>query len=85
MLLKWLQVLSDNSFTVVHRPRVCHTNADLLSHRPDASEVSESDDERALAVVNKENDVPLLDCPFCNDVALSQEGIDHHVDTEHVS
>ena len=85
MLLHWLQVLLDNIFTVVQRPRACHTNADSLSRRPDASEVSESDDERALAVVQKENDVPLFDCPFCNDVALSQDGIDHHIDTEHVS
>ena len=87
MLLHWLLVLSDNTFTVVHRPRACHTNADSLSQRPGASEVSDSDEERALAVIKKENveDNSLFECPSCDDVALSQDGIDHHVDTEHVS
>ena len=86
MLLRWLQVLADNTFTVVHRPRACHTNADSLSRRPNAPEVSESsEEERALAVIEPKNNKSQFDCPFCKDMALSQEGLDHHVDTVHVS
>ena len=33
MLLQWLRILLDNTFTVVHRPRACHTNTDSLSRR----------------------------------------------------
>ena len=49
--------------------------------------MSESNEERALAIIKKEpvDDESLLDCPFCKDVATSQNGLDHHIDTEHVS
>ena len=77
--------MSDNTFTVVHRPRACHTNADSLSRRPGASEISESsEEERALVVMETENDSK-FECPFCKDVTLSQDTLDHHVDTCHVS
>ena len=84
MLLRWLQVLADNTFTVVHRPRACHYNADSLSRRPGASEISESsEEERALAVIETVNEK--FECPFCSDITLSQDTLDHHVDTSHVS
>ena len=87
MLLHLLQVLLDNSFMVVHRPRTFHTNADFLSRRPGASEVSDSDEERAIARIKKERakNESLLDRQFYDDVATSQDGLDHHINTEHMS
>ena len=86
MLLRWLQILAQNTFTVVHRPRASHKNADSLSRTPNAEMVSESsEEERALAALNQHSEVFHFDCPFCQDKALSQETLDHHVDTQHVS
>ena len=49
--------------------------------------MSDSDEERALPTIKKDhvNDESLLDCPCCEDIAISQDGLDNHINTEHVS
>ena len=87
IILRFLQVLAEFNFTVVHRPRKEHVNADSLSRRPDASPVtSDDDDDGALASITPlSTPADPLDCPFCAESVLSRDLLDHHVDTAHVS
>ena len=87
IILRFLQVLADYNFTVVHRPRKEHVNADSLSRRPNASPVTSGDeDEGALAAIEPlPSDVEPIDCPFCAETAASRDLLDFHVDTAHAS
>ena len=62
MVLRWLKVLAENDFEVVHRSRKAHQNADSLSRLPNAPPVSDSEDEGTLAKL----DANTYDCPFCS-------------------
>lgn len=64
MIARWLEVLANHQFEVVHRPRKQHCNADGASRDPNASTISTSEDEAAIA--------PLLE-PLCNCHLSTQE------------
>ena len=84
IVLRWLQILSNNSFTVIHRKREEHHNADAMSRRPNASPISTTDDERALSALAPSTDT-VLDCPFCPAKPSTEVDLDFHVDTQHFS
>ena len=52
MVLRWLKVLAENDFEVIHRSRKAHENADSLSSRPEATEIRDSEDEDMLASID---------------------------------
>ena len=87
IVLRWLQVLSDNDFSVIHCIRSLHTNADSLSRNPNASTVSEPEDEgQALAEIGQGLlQMDPFDCPFCmfttNYYDLLKNMSDQHVKT----
>ena len=87
MILKWIQVLARNDFSVVHRPRKEHTNADSLSRCPTTEVVSESDDEAALATLESSTKAKprsnLLNCPYCNQIATNSEYLEFHIAEAH--
>ena len=64
-------------------------NTESLSRCPTSPEVSDSDDELALAIMVKKEKVEgegtSLDCPFCEEIAVSPDTLDHHIDTEHIT
>ena len=80
MVLRWLKVLAENDFEVVHRSRKAHQNADSLSRLPNAPPVSDSEDEGTLAQL----DANTYDCPFCSYCAADRRMLDYHVDMEHM-
>ena len=80
MVLRWLKVLAENDFEVVHRSRKAHENADSLSRLPNAPPVSDSEDEGTLAQL----DANTYDCPFCSYCAADRRMLDYHVDMEHM-
>ena len=85
MILKWIQTLARNNFSVVHRPRKEHSNADSLSRCPTTEVVSESDDEAALATIETSTKAKpnLLNCPYCNQIATNQQYLDFHIAETH--
>ena len=90
IVLRWLQTLAENSFSVVHRKRSEHTNADSLSRCPNPEMVTSSDDEAALAKIStiapsKTDQKDSLECPFCQSIEESETALDFHVDTSHFS
>ena len=87
VVLRWIQCLAQNSFTVVHRKRTEHQNADSLSRCPNPDVVTSSDNEGQCLAKLTHSEIPAnsLDCPFCDETLPSEEKIDYHVDTEHFS
>ncbi|MEE2954779.1 MAG: reverse transcriptase domain-containing protein [Pseudomonadota bacterium] len=84
--LRWIQCLAQNSFTVIHRKREEHQNADSLSRCPNPTQVSSSDEGECLAsLANSETSKISLDCPFCSETLQTETHLDFHVETEHVT
>ena len=87
IILRFLQTLSEFSFTVVHRTRDLHTNADGMSRCPNAPPVSDSEDEfdsKGLSALTDQT-ATQLQCPFCAAQFKDNERFDYHIDTKHVS
>ena len=85
MILKWIQILARNDFSVVHRPRKDHTNADSLSRCPTEEVVSESEDEGALAKIDTLTKAKptIYNCPYCPEIATSMNYLDFHIANSH--